>query len=121
MKPPARGAAATLPEKQSTLDSAGDPPGSAAGARPPPPGGGSGGGVPNAAALEPFLSIIGGIGCGIILITVVLLVTIKMRCGGNGGGGDGLSSRYDFPLVALSPRVEEHVIRTRNNYQAGCQ
>ena len=44
--------------------------------------------------MEPFLSIIGGIGCGIILITVVLLVTIRMRCGGGGnrGGRDGQGS-----------------------------
>ena len=80
MKP--RGAA-TFPEKQSTLDSPSSNQAAAGAAGPPTDAHDS------MDDMEPFLSIIGGIGCGIILITVVLLVTIRMRCGGSVGGGGG--------------------------------
>ena len=86
---PRHGATAHFPEKQSTLDSA-----SSSSFDPAVKDEDASSSRGRHEDMEPFLSIIGGIGCGIILITVVLLVTIRMRCGGGGshGGRDGHGS-----------------------------
>ena len=89
---PRHGATAHFPEKQSTLDSASSSSFDQTAVKDEDASSSSRGRRDD---MEPLLSIVGGIGCGIILITVVLLVTIRMRCGGgigNHGGRDGQGS-----------------------------
>ena len=88
---PRHGATAHFPEKQSTLDSASSSSSFDQTAAKDEDASSSSRGRHE--DMEPLLSIVGGIGCGIILITVVLLVTIRMRCGGGSHGGrDGQGS-----------------------------
>lgn len=58
---------ATLPEKQGTILTGGE-------------GGGHFASTLANGSLEPMLSIIGGVTCALLLMTVVIFVTLKLKC-----------------------------------------